>query len=129
VIARPLALLAAAVAVAAVAVTIDRGDSGGASAEPALDGAQLFRAKGCSECHSAPGWDSPVDVAPGLRAASSWAGQRIAGTSAEDYVRQSVVAPQAFISPLARAAPFKMPTIPVSAEELDALVAYLLARD
>jgi cytochrome c5 len=128
VIARPLVLLAAAVAVAAVGIAIDRGDGGGASAAPALDGAQVFRAKGCSECHNGPGWASPIGLGPDLGSAPAWAGGRIAGTSAEDYVRQSVAAPQAFISPLARDTPFQMPTITVSAEELDALVAYLLAR-
>jgi mono/diheme cytochrome c family protein len=124
--ARPLGLLAAAVAVAGAGALTLRDDPA-ASPSVALDGAEVFHAKGCAECHDGPGWDSPIGIGPSLREAAAWAGARVADTSAEDYVRQSVVAPQAFRSPLV-ADGFEMPTITVSAEELDALVAYVLQR-
>jgi Cytochrome c len=127
VIARPLGLLAAAVAVAAAGLLSGRGTST-AGAGPALDGATVFHAKGCAMCHDAPGWTSPIGEGPSLRDAPSWAASRIPGTSAEDYVRLSVVAPRSFISPRAMNPEFLMPAISVSAEELDALVAHLLPR-
>jgi mono/diheme cytochrome c family protein len=126
---RPLGLLATAVAVAGVAALTLRDDPTHASPQvAAANAAEVFHAKGCAECHDGPGWDSPVGIGPSLRDAAAWAGTRIAGMSAEDYVRQSVVAPQAFMSPVASPGPFEMPTITVSAEELDALVAYVLQR-
>ncbi len=124
-IARPLGLLAAAMAAAGAGLVTLRDDTADSPAV-ALDGAQVFHAKGCAMCHDAPGWDSPVGIGPSLRDAAEWAGTRIAGTSAEEYIRQSVVAPQAFTSPAATQGIFEMPTITVSAEELDALVAYIL---
>jgi mono/diheme cytochrome c family protein len=127
VIGRPSALLAAAV-VAAGAGLLTLRDGTAASPAVTLDGAELFHAKGCAECHDGPASDSPIGIGPSLRAAAVWAGTRIPGTSAEDYVRRSVVAPQAFRSPLVSDGSFEMPTITVSAEELDALVAYVLAR-
>jgi cytochrome c551/c552 len=127
VIARPLGLLAAALAAASVALLTIR-DHTAASPPVALDGAGVFHAKGCAECHDGPGWDSPIGIGPSLRDAADWAGARIEGTSAQDYVRQSVVAPQAFTSPAVTQGTFEMPTITVSAEELDALVAYVLGR-
>jgi mono/diheme cytochrome c family protein len=127
VIARPLGLLAAAVATAGAGLLTLR-DHIAASPAAALDGAEVFHAKGCAACHDGPGWDSPVGIGPSLRDAATWAGTRINGTSAEDYVRQSVVAPQVFRSPAVAQRDFEMPTITVSAEELDALVAYVLQR-
>jgi cytochrome c5 len=127
VIARGLGLLAAAVATAG-AGSLTLRDHTAASPAVTLDGAEVFHAKGCAECHDGPGWDSPVGIAPSLRDAADWAGTRIEGTSAEDYVRQSVVAPQAFRSPAVTERNFVMPTITLSAEELDALVAYVLQR-
>lgn len=127
-IARPLGLLAAAAAVAAAGLLAGRGSAGTAGANTPLDGAEVFHAKGCATCHDGPGWTSPIGVGPSLRDAPAWAATRIPGTSADDYVRQSVVAPQSFISPRVEDPQFLMPAIAVSAEELDALVAYLLPR-
>jgi hypothetical protein len=125
--ARPLGLLAAAVAAAGAGLLTTR-DHTAASPPVTLDGAAVFHAKGCAECHDGPGWDSPVGIGPSLRDAADWAGTRISGTSAEEYVRQSVVAPDVFRSPAVAEGTFEMPTITVSAEELDALVAYVLQR-
>jgi hypothetical protein len=127
VIARPLGLLAAAVAVAAAGLLAGR-DTTSAGAGTPLDGAEVFHAKGCAMCHDAPRWTSPIGAAPSLVDAPTWAASRIPGTSAEEYVRLSIVAPQSFISPRVEDPQFLMPAISVSAEELDALVAYLLER-
>jgi mono/diheme cytochrome c family protein len=125
VIARPLGLLAAALAASGAGSLTIRDP---ASPAVRLDGAQVFHAKGCAECHDGPAWDSPVGIGPSLRDAADWAGTRIEGTSAEQYVRQSVVTPQVFRSPAVSDGTFEMPTITMSAEELDALVIYVLQR-
>ncbi len=67
---------------------------------------------------------------PPLDRAAEWAGERQPGVSAEDYLATSMVAPDAFVSPLFRpgqAGPTSgMPTLTLTAEEVDSLVAYLL---
>ena len=61
----------------------------------------LFQGKGCAMCHDGPDSVAPVAVGPPLDDVASFAGSRIDGTSAADYVRLSIVAPQSFISPAA----------------------------
>jgi mono/diheme cytochrome c family protein len=128
---RGVVYAAAALAAAALSVlaAVARPD-GGEEAE-ALDGASLFRAKGCATCHLGPDTSPLVDVGPPLVASSSWAGDRVAGLSAEEYLEQSMRDPSAFISPALRptGGPNEgMPTLPLSEDEIDALVEYLLSR-
>ena len=134
-IARPALLLAAgAVAAAGGLLTLRDGDDGagtGAAAAGgvvAVDGAAVFQAKGCATCHDGPDGAAPVGVGPPHTDGASWAAARVAGTSAEESVRQSIVAPQSVISPAVVDAQFMMPVLPIAPEELDALVAYLLAE-
>jgi hypothetical protein len=94
-----------------------------------LDGAALFRAKGCSSCHDGPDTSSFIDGFPDLSNVASFAGSRVPGISAEDYVAESIEQPGAFISPAfdGGVGPTAfMPTLDVSGAEIDALVAYLL---
>jgi mono/diheme cytochrome c family protein len=128
---RGLVYAAAALAAAALSVlaTVARPD-GGDEAE-ALDGASLFQAKGCATCHLGPDTSPIVDVGPPLVAVSSWAGDRVDGLAAEEYVEQSIRSPSAFISPEYRptGGPNEgMPVLQLSEGEIDALVAYLLGR-
>ena len=127
--ARPLALLAAG-ALAAAGGLQTLGDDGGeaARAGPGLDGVSVFQAKGCAACHAGPEGTTVTGVGPSLADAPSWAGTRVEGMSADEYVRQSIVSPQSFTSPVA-AGIVPMPTLAVSPEELDALVGYLLGDD
>jgi cytochrome c551/c552 len=132
VIARPALLLGAAALVTAAAAGTLRDDGEPAAAvDPTvtLDGASLFRAKGCAGCHTGPDTASFTDVGPSLANAAEWAGTRIDGLSAEDYIRQSIIDPQAFISPRHDPDLLQMPTLALAPEELDALVTYLLAGD
>ena len=127
---RPFALLTAGALVAGAAYWAATADDGSATsssgaASPWLEGPSLFRAKGCAGCHTGPGTTSSTGIAPDLVDAAAWAGTRIPGTSAEDYLRQSIVDPQAFTSPAADTW-WEMPTLALSDAELDALVAYLL---
>lgn len=95
-----------------------------------LDGAVVFRTKGCASCHAAPGWTPAHDLSyPDLTTAASWAGSRRPGVRDTEYVRESVRDPSAFLSPAYRGgAPSPMPTLPLSDAELDAIVSYLLRR-
>ncbi len=91
-----------------------------------LDGATVFRAKGCVVCHVGPGTaGESLAIGPDLSEVAEHAGSRVEGLSDTEYVRQSILAPGAFRAPFYGEA--EMPTLLVSAPELDALVAYLLA--
>lgn len=94
-----------------------------------LDGAQLFRSKGCATCHTGPDSPAVFEAAPSLADAPSWAGSREPGVSATDYLAESVLAPSTFISPVFRdgGGPVSgMPDLGLSPEEVDALIDYLL---
>jgi mono/diheme cytochrome c family protein len=83
--------------------------------------------KGCASCHTGPGSTARVDVAPGVADVGEWAGDRKPGLSAAEYVRESIVDPQAFISPeFTHTGPVAMPSLNLTDAEIDALVAYLL---
>ena len=91
----------------------------------AIDGETVFLTKGCTGCHSIDGVSETALIGPDLTALADRAAARVEAMGAEDYVRQSVLDPQAFIvdgyGPL-------MPTLPLNTEELDALVEFLLAQ-
>jgi len=92
----------------------------------APDGAVLFRAKGCSSCHGSTEEDSRSRSAPSLFRLADRAGSRVEGLDAEQYVRASILTPQAYLA--AGSGGLTMPTLPVDDAELDALVAYLLRQ-
>lgn len=101
------------------------------SSRPVLDGPALFRAKGCATCHTGPDTEPAFTGLPDLSDAASWADGREPGRSAAAYLRESIREPGVFIAPDFHAAggPITgMPTLAVSDTEVDALVAYLLAR-
>lgn len=86
------------------------------------DGATLFQLKGCAQCHDGP--DSTGSGAgPPLRDAATWAGTRRPGMGAAAYLEESILAPDAF---RAAGGTFEMPTLVLTADEVDRLVVYLL---
>jgi cytochrome c oxidase subunit 2 len=92
-------------------------------------GKVLFRTKGCSACHTGPDSEARGSF-PDLSDAPEWAGRRRPGLSGEEYIRQSIFIPSAFISPAwegSEPTP-KMPQLSVSEPEADAIAAYLLSR-
>jgi mono/diheme cytochrome c family protein len=97
-------------------------DASPAAAAP--DGASLFLSKGCASCHTGPDSTGRFQVGPSLANLSSTAARRVEGLGLEDYVRQSIRAPQAF--QVEGFATVSMPTLAVSDSELEALVQYLL---
>ena len=96
-----------------------------------VSGAALFRAKGCATCHHGPDTTALVGESfPDLTGASAWAGERVPGLSAADYLAQSIREPWALASPQgvpAGGQPQVMPALAVSDAEVAAIVEYLLA--
>ena len=92
----------------------------------ARDGADLFMRKGCASCHNGPQSTARMEVGPSLSDAGEWADERLPGVNARDYMTESIRNPTAFRSPEARDAA-AMPSLNLTAAEIDAVVAYLLA--
>ena len=99
-----------------------------ASSDPGMaatdNGALLFRAKGCSGCHTVAGVAELGSMGPNLTHLSRIADDRIAGMDAVAYLTQSIRDPQAFTVP--NFGPEVMPTLQVSDAELESLVAFIL---
>jgi mono/diheme cytochrome c family protein len=77
------------------------GDDEGALATAGLaqarTGEQIFTAAGCAGCHTFAPAGSNGDIGPSLDELASAAGDREPGTSAEDYVRESLTNPEAVL--------------------------------
>lgn len=90
-------------------------------------GAALIEKHGCSACHVIGG--NGGNLGPSLDNLAPVAGQRVVGLSAEEYVRQSIITPDAFV-----VAGFPSKIMPgdygskLGAEELESIVQYLLSR-
>ena len=99
------------------------GDTGGSDGERVFNSASPIT---CTTCHSL---DGTVGLGPSLQGISERAGTRIAGLGAEEYIRQSILETNAYI-----VEGFPESLMPVnfsetlSAEELDAVVAFLMAQ-
>jgi mono/diheme cytochrome c family protein len=92
--------------------------------EPIARGAQVYREKSCATCHQI-GTDGGTG-GPALTHIATVAETRKPGTSAEDYIRESVLDPGAYVVP---GYPDTMPrglTRGMSQEDFDDLVRYLL---
>lgn len=96
-----------------------------------VEGEALFRqsvlggSAGCATCHSLePG---VVIIGPSLAGIATLAAERVEGQSAEDYLRQSIVEPDAYLVEgyPAGVMPSKYAE-QLSPEEIESLVAYLL---
>ena len=119
------AVIVVLLAGATVAVyALDPGAQPEAAAGP-VEGRTVFLTKGCTGCHSRDGASDKGFVGPDLTGLADRAGDRVEGLSAEEYVRQSVLDPQAYI---VDGYGSQMPVLPVDTEELDALVDFLLSE-
>ncbi|RIK43162.1 MAG: hypothetical protein DCC58_10010 [Chloroflexi bacterium] len=95
-------------------------------ADLVAQGETLFLAKGCAGCHRLGGLAESMSIGPDLTLLAQNAGTRVAGMTAEDYVRVSILNPSAYIVPGYSGQYVAMPALPVSAAEVEALVALLL---
>jgi mono/diheme cytochrome c family protein len=118
-------LLALSLAASAVAVACASGPP--KPADPALvRGWEVYQQKHCSACHRI-GDDGGGTGGPPLTHLGSAAAARTAGLSAEDYVRESIFDPGAYVVP---GYPDTMPrgqARDLSPDDVDALVRYLLS--
>jgi mono/diheme cytochrome c family protein len=114
--------LGAILAVAAVALSCAPEPP---ATEPIARGRQVYRQLGCATCHE-PGFENLFrPVGPLLDHIGTVAAARRAGTSAQDYIRQSILEPGAYVVPgypdsMPRGLGDRLPP-----EDLDALVGYL----
>ena len=98
----------------------------------AAEGAQLFDQgtlggqAGCSSCHSTS--SSPFGVGPSLAEIGRIAGERVPGLTAEEYLRQSIVDPNAFlVDDYTRGLMPREYADHLTTEEIDNLVQYLIS--
>ena len=99
------------------------------AADPAAVGRQLFQQYGCNACHTLADANASGQVGPNLNGIATKAGSMVPGESAEQYLRESIVKPNAYIVP-----GYQANIMPqnfadrISQQELDALVKYLLMQ-
>jgi mono/diheme cytochrome c family protein len=117
--------VAAYVGYAAARSGDDEGALASAGLAQATTGEQIFTAGGCAGCHTFAPAGSNANIGPNLDDLASTAADREPGTSAEDYIRESLTAPDAF---LAEGFGNAMPSYEgrLTDEQIQAVVDYLL---
>lgn len=104
----------------------DQGALARAGVAGARDGEQIFRAAGCGACHTLSAAGTTASAGPSLDELARVAATRRAGMSPQEYVREAIVRPDAFV------VPGFSPTMPegygeqLDDAQLDALVKFLL---
>jgi mono/diheme cytochrome c family protein len=116
-------LVGATVAVYAIDPGSQQAAASEGAAQGAVEGQTVFLTKGCTGCHTRAGVSEGF-IGPDLTDLADRAGDRVDGLTADEYVRQSVLEPQAYI---VSGYGGQMPVLPVDAPELDALVEFLLS--
>jgi mono/diheme cytochrome c family protein len=108
------------------------GEDTGALAQAGLAGAttgeQIFTAAGCAGCHKLASAGATGNIGPSLDQLAAAAGKREPGKSAEDYVHESIVDPDAYtVSGFGKGV---MPSYEgkLSDKQLEALVQFLLGN-
>jgi mono/diheme cytochrome c family protein len=120
--------VAAYVAFAADRPGQDQGALAQAGLAEATTGEQIFIAAGCGGCHRLAKAGTNGTIGPSLEELASVAGDMEPGTSAEEYVRQSILEPDAFT--VEGFQPGVMPSFQgrLNDRQVQALVDYLLGR-
>jgi mono/diheme cytochrome c family protein len=105
----------------------DTGRLASAGLAQANTGEQIFQAAGCASCHTLAKAGASGTVGPSLEDLASAAGQREPGKSAEQYLREAIVEPDAFtVEGFQRGA---MPAFDqLDDKQLKLLIDYLLDR-
>jgi cytochrome c oxidase subunit 2 len=103
----------------------DEGRLASAGLAQAKTGEQIFTAAGCAGCHQFTPAGSNGNIGPSLDDLKTAAGDREPGKSAEDYVRESITTPDAF---LVEGFGNAMPSFEgrLTDEQIQALIDYLL---
>jgi mono/diheme cytochrome c family protein len=98
------------------------------AADPVARGFIVYNERGCGGCHTIDGISAGI-VGPNLTEVGTIAATRVPETSAEDYLRQSILEPNTFV-----VEGFQPNLMPqnfdelISPEQLEDLVAFLLAQ-
>ena len=107
----------------------------GAAAGQPPDPLALFAKYGCNTCHTLSAAGATGLVGPNLDGIGTRGGTRVSGVSAEDYLRQSILDPNAVIAPECPAGPCPKDVMAaqdfaarISQIELEALVRFLLEQ-
>jgi len=128
-----LALLFVFVFALVFVLTACGGGSGEPNADAAAAGEKLFKQTvigsqaGCATCHSLDA--SLVIVGPSLNGIASRAGNTVSGLSAEEYLRQSIIDPDAHL-----VEGFPAGTMPqvwedeLTGDQIDQLIAFLMTQ-
>ena len=105
------------------------------SEDPLFAGRLLFNQLGCIACHTIEGV-SVGAIGPDLTHLATNAAERVDGMSPEDYIRESILDPAAFISPDCPTGACTEPTLmpltfgdQLTDEQLESLVTYLLSLE
>lgn len=96
-----------------------------------------FIIKGCGACHTLEGEEGAVgNIGPDLSNIATVAATRVPGQSAEEYIRESILDPNAFIAPDCPTGPCGIPTLmpldisgTMAEEEFEELVELLLSTE
>jgi len=115
----------AILAASALAVIVASCTPGAPVTEPVARGRQVYDRLGCATCHEAGLANLFRPVGPPLDHIGTVAATRRAGVPPEDYIRQSIAEPGAYVVP---GYPDSMPRglgERLNGEDLDALVSYL----
>ena len=96
-----------------------------AATDPIARGRQVYRELGCANCHEGSIANFFRPVGPTLNEAGLIGRKRIPGMSAEDYLRQSITDPGAYVVPGYLDSMPRGLAKELSPEDLAALVAYL----
>jgi len=106
----------------------DRGALAQAGLAGATSGDQIFTAAGCGACHTFSKAGANATIGPNLNELATAAGKRRPGTPAEEYVKQSILDPDAFT--VSGFQPGVMPSFEgkLDDKQLQALVDYLLGK-
>jgi hypothetical protein len=92
----------------------------------------IIESSGCGSCHAIGMLGEPGKVGPDLSNIGNLAASRIPGVSAEEYIRQAITDPGAYIAPSCPNGPCLASVMPrtykesLSSEQLALLVAYLV---
>jgi len=102
--------------------------------DPVDIGKAAYAAKGCAGCHGEPG-GAGGGIGPNLGGLATRAGSTVAGQSAEEYIKTSIVNPNAYIVPECPTGACVAGLMPqnfgqtLAPEELDGLVQYMLTLE
>jgi mono/diheme cytochrome c family protein len=119
--------VAAYVGYAAARKGEDQGALAAAGLAQAKTGEQIFTAAGCAGCHTFAPAGSNGTIGPNLNELKTQAGNIEPGKSAEEYVRESIEDPSAFI---VKGFPNAMPPFKgrLTDQQINALIDYLLQK-